>query len=78
MNYRCNAHHPESWWPSDKRCDKPAGHKGKHVSQRQTMYGPDPGEFLFWNDQGESFVAVDRKAQRAFLRDLERRDHLGD
>ena len=71
---RCEAHHPESWWPSNKRCDKSAGHKGKHVAQRQTLYGPDPGEFFFWDNAGNSFVAIDKQAQRAFLAQIEAKE----
>lgn len=70
---RCREHHPESWWPGNKRCDKAQGHKGKHVFQTQTMFGPDPSEHTFWDENG-SATYVDKKARREFLRRIDEQE----
>lgn len=51
---RCREHHEESWWPNNKRCDKPAGHKGKHITFQRTLYGLDENRFSVWDDKGYS------------------------
>lgn len=51
---RCKAHHEESWWYNNKRCDKPQGHKGKHVTFQRTLYGLDENRFSVWDENGYS------------------------
>ena len=57
----CMAHAPESWWPSDKRCDKAEGHRGPHIAYR-SIIGECKGQthddrcFYLWHNGDKESV----------------------
>lgn len=55
---RCREHHEDSWWFTDKRCDKPRDHRGPHTSFVRTMYGIDETQFRTWRtgERGHFYV----------------------
>ncbi len=70
---RCYHLHPENWF-NEKRCDKLAGHKAKHVYSPKTLFGTDHSTCVYWDHDG-SVTYVNRAMQKAFFKSID--DHEG-
>jgi hypothetical protein len=62
---QCTEHAPESWWFGNKRCDKPHGHRGKHLSYNRGLGGVDERCFRIWNTKDRESVYYEHRSVAA-------------